>query len=84
MKYYKVAVASKGVVVAQGDTYEAALANVTSAIRFHIETFGPEAFEEDSPVSWNGSWSGPASPNNRFFSPPSPFTRFDVRSLGSD
>mgnify|MGYP001057392897 CR=1 FL=1 len=30
----------KGVVVGQGDTYEAALADVKSAIRFHIETFG--------------------------------------------
>lgn len=32
----------KGVVVGQGDTYEAALADVTSAVKFHIETFGPE------------------------------------------
>ena len=30
----------KGVVVGQGDTYEEALADVKSAIRFHIETFG--------------------------------------------
>ena len=29
-----------GVVVGQGDTYEAALLDVKSAIRFHIETFG--------------------------------------------
>ena len=62
MKYYKVVVEKqpdgyvayplglKGVVVAQGDTYEAALADVKSAIRFHIETFGQEALEEDSPV----------------------------------
>jgi predicted RNase H-like HicB family nuclease len=33
----------KGVVVGQGDTYEDALADVKSAIRFHIETFGQEA-----------------------------------------
>lgn len=33
----------KGVVVGQGDTYEEALADVKSAIRFHIETFGREA-----------------------------------------
>jgi predicted RNase H-like HicB family nuclease len=32
----------KGVVVGQGDTYEEALADVKSAIRFHIETFGKE------------------------------------------
>lgn len=32
----------KGVVVGQGDTYEDALSDVKSAIRFHIETFGTE------------------------------------------
>jgi predicted RNase H-like HicB family nuclease len=32
----------KGVVVGQGDTYRAALDDVSSAIRFHIETFGDE------------------------------------------
>lgn len=35
----------KGVVVGEGDTHEEALADVTSAIRFHIETFGEEAKE---------------------------------------
>ena len=30
----------KGVVVGQGDSYDEALADVKSAIRFHIETFG--------------------------------------------
>ncbi len=40
----------KGVVVGQGDTYEEALADVRSAIEFHIETFGPEELEVDSPV----------------------------------
>lgn len=35
----------KGVVVGEGDTYEEALADVKSAIKFHIETFGKEAFE---------------------------------------
>ena len=38
----------KGVVVGQGDTYEAALANVKSAISFHIETFGREVMEVES------------------------------------
>ena len=37
----------KGVVVAEGETYEEALAEVKSAIRFHIETFGNDAFEND-------------------------------------
>ena len=40
----------KGVVVGQGDTYEAALADVTSAIQFHLETFGPKTLEIDSPI----------------------------------
>jgi predicted RNase H-like HicB family nuclease len=41
----------RGVVVGEGDTYDEALADVNSAIRFHIETFGREAFDqEDSPV----------------------------------
>jgi len=40
----------KGVVVGQGDTYEEALADVKSAIRFHLETFGAEALESESPV----------------------------------
>ena len=40
----------KGVVVGQGDSYEEALADVKAAIAFHIETFGAEAFEDDSPV----------------------------------
>ena len=30
----------KGIVVGQGDTYEQALADVKSAIRFHVKTFG--------------------------------------------
>jgi len=40
----------KGVVVGEGDTYEEALENVKSAIRFHIETFGEEALETDEVV----------------------------------
>jgi predicted RNase H-like HicB family nuclease len=35
----------KGVVVGEGDTYEEALADVESAIRFHIETFGSEVLD---------------------------------------
>jgi len=40
----------KGIVVGEGDTYEEALADVKSAIRFHIETFGREVLEVESPV----------------------------------
>ncbi len=36
----------RGVVVAQGESYEAALREVQSAVRFHVETFGPEVLEE--------------------------------------
>jgi predicted RNase H-like HicB family nuclease len=35
----------KGVVIGQGDTYEEALNDVKSAIRFHVKTFGKEAIE---------------------------------------
>ena len=37
----------KGVVVGEGDTYEGALADVKSAIAFHIETFGAQVFDTD-------------------------------------
>ena len=40
----------KGVVVGEGDTYEEALADVKSAIQFHVETFGADALESESPV----------------------------------
>ena len=40
----------KGVVVGQGDTYEEALSDVKSAIRFHIETFGEGVLDIDPPV----------------------------------
>lgn len=42
----------RGVVVGEGDSYEQALADVKSAIRFHVETFGPGVLEDedDSPV----------------------------------
>jgi predicted RNase H-like HicB family nuclease len=40
----------KGIVVGEGDTYDEALADVKSAIQFHIETFGSESLESDQPV----------------------------------
>jgi predicted RNase H-like HicB family nuclease len=40
----------KGVVVGQGDTYEEALSDVKSAIRFHIESFGQDVLDIDPPV----------------------------------
>jgi hypothetical protein len=43
---------ARGVVVGQGDTCEAALSDVRSAIAFHVETFGMAALApvEDDPV----------------------------------
>ena len=40
----------KGVVVGQGDTYDEALTDVKSAIKFHMETFGDDELAEDSPI----------------------------------
>ena len=41
----------KGVVVAEGDTYEQALTEVKSAIQFQLDTFGKDALsDDDSPV----------------------------------
>ncbi len=37
----------KGVIVGQGDAYAEALADVESAIRFHIESFGEDVLEPD-------------------------------------
>jgi predicted RNase H-like HicB family nuclease len=45
--YVAYPVGMKGVVVAEGETYDDALADVKSAIAFHIETFGSEAFDSD-------------------------------------
>ena len=36
----------KGVVVGEGNTYEEALADTQSAIKFHIESFGEQAIRE--------------------------------------
>ena len=38
--YVAYPVGIKGVVVGEGDTYEEALKDVQSALKFHIETFG--------------------------------------------
>jgi hypothetical protein len=43
---------ARGAVVGQGDTYEAALSDVRSALAFHVETFGAAALAPaaDDPV----------------------------------
>lgn len=40
----------RGVIVGQGDTLEDAVADVTSAIRLHVETFGSTKLEMDEPL----------------------------------
>lgn len=40
----------EGVVVGEGDTYDEAVKDVKSAIRFHVETFGLDAIDVGSPV----------------------------------
>lgn len=38
----------KGVVVAQGESYDEVLKEIQSAIDFHIETFGKQVFEGEN------------------------------------
>jgi predicted RNase H-like HicB family nuclease len=40
----------RGVIVGQGDMREEAIADVTSAIQFHVETFGAAELETDEPL----------------------------------
>lgn len=40
----------KGIIVGQGDTYDEALADIKSAIKFHVETFGLESMNNDEAV----------------------------------
>lgn len=40
----------KGGIAGEGGTYDEALADVRSVVRFHIETFGPSVIEGESDV----------------------------------
>jgi predicted RNase H-like HicB family nuclease len=40
----------RGVVIGQGESSEEALEDAKSAAKFHIETFGSEAFDDESDV----------------------------------
>ena len=40
----------KGVVVGEGDSYEEALSDVKSAIKFHIEAFGDDVLDVEPPI----------------------------------
>ena len=48
--YVAYPVGVKGVVVGEGDTFDEALRDVTSALRFHLDTFGIEGLEPEDPV----------------------------------
>ncbi|MCL5279691.1 MAG: type II toxin-antitoxin system HicB family antitoxin [Planctomycetes bacterium] len=43
--YVACPVGVKGIVVGEGDIYEEALKDVQSALKFHIETFGPDVLD---------------------------------------
>lgn len=45
--YVAYPVGLKGVVVAQGDSYDEALREARSAIEFHVETFGRDVLDEE-------------------------------------
>lgn len=47
--YVAYPVGIKGVVVGEGDSYEDALRDVQSALKFHIETFGTDVLDGDEP-----------------------------------
>lgn len=40
----------RGVIVGQGDSYEEALRDTKSAVKFHIDTFGDDVLKVDQPV----------------------------------
>jgi predicted RNase H-like HicB family nuclease len=49
--YFAYPLGMKGVVVAEGDSYDEVLANVRSAIAFHVDTFGRDVLEgNDEPI----------------------------------
>jgi predicted RNase H-like HicB family nuclease len=45
----------RGVVIGEGDSYDAALADVKSAIQFHVESFGVETLHTRPPASKVGN-----------------------------
>lgn len=49
--YIAYPVGINGIVVGEGDTYQEALDDVTSAIKFHLETFGNSVFQDYDIIS---------------------------------
>ena len=48
---YRVSGWDKRIVVGEGDTYQEAIDDVTSAIKFHLETFGNSVFQDYDIIS---------------------------------
>jgi predicted RNase H-like HicB family nuclease len=48
--YVAYPVGMQGVIVGQGDSFEEALADVTSAIQAHVEQFGGETLTAEAPT----------------------------------
>ena len=48
--YIAYPVGIEGVVVGQGNTFEEALRDVKSAIKFHVKAFGPEVLGSEVPA----------------------------------
>lgn len=48
--YVAYPVGVEGVVVGQGSTFEEAMQDVRSALKFHVETFGPQVLEPETPT----------------------------------
>jgi len=49
--YIAYPVGINGIVVGEGDTYQEAIDDVTSAIKFHLETFGNSVFQDYDIIS---------------------------------
>jgi predicted RNase H-like HicB family nuclease len=48
--YVAYPIGTKGAVVGEGQSYEEALADVRSAIAFHLQSFGSDALEPETPL----------------------------------
>ncbi len=48
--YVAYPVGLRGVILGEGDTRDEAIADVTSAIQFHVETFGMAQLESEEPL----------------------------------
>jgi predicted RNase H-like HicB family nuclease len=46
--YVAYPVGIKGVVVGEGDSYEEALRDIKSALKFHLESFGPQSLDTEN------------------------------------